>query len=97
MSDISVNEKIMFKLHRQIYVPGFEKCEIFKRVIFQSWGDSGESLGLSGVFLSVFGAQLRKEEKEKEEEEEHEQKDGAQSCSSREKKKQKHRAAQITC
>ena len=36
------------------------------------------------------------EEKE-EEEGEHEQKNGAQSCGSREKKKQKHRAAQISC
>ena len=37
-----------------------EKMMISRGSFFQYFGDSGESLGLSGIIFNVFGAQLRK-------------------------------------
>ena len=37
-----------------------EEMSIFWGSNFQCFGDSGESVGLSGIIFNVFGAQLRK-------------------------------------
>ena len=37
-----------------------EEMSIFWVSNFQCFGDSGESVGLSGIIFNVFGAQLRK-------------------------------------